>query len=103
MTLSPEPEVVKSQSLEATCPIELPCEISDPGPQGSLQKDQAQNHSETEPGFDLGGIKRALVIEPAHPSNSGAYYCATADDVAKLIVQNQGDFCQMFVISSGCY
>ncbi|XP_062312296.1 obscurin-like protein 1 isoform X8 [Osmerus eperlanus] len=89
VTLSPEPEVVKSQSLEATCPIELPCEISDPVPQGSLQKDEAQNHSETEPGFDLGGIKRALVIEPAHPSNSGAYYCATADDVAKLIVQNQ--------------
>ncbi|XP_041719237.1 obscurin isoform X6 [Coregonus clupeaformis] len=85
----PSPEVVKSQSLEATCPIELPCEISDPIAQVSRQKDKVELISDTGPHFKMEGIRRNLVVEPAHPSNSGAYYCATAEDVAPLIVQNQ--------------
>ncbi|KAM9483867.1 obscurin isoform 7-T7 [Salvelinus alpinus] len=84
----PSPEVVKSQPLEATCPIELPCEISDPIAQVSRQKDKVELISDTGP-FEMEGIRRNLVVEPAHPSNSGAYYCATAEDVAPLIVQNQ--------------
>lgn len=96
MKFLPSPEVVKSQLLEATCPIELPCEISDPIAQVSRQKDKVELISDTGP-FEMEGIRRNLVVEPAHPSNSGAYYCATAEDVAPLIVQNQGDFCQMFV------
>ncbi|XP_029559434.1 obscurin-like protein 1 isoform X1 [Salmo trutta] len=84
----PSPEVVKSQLLEATCPIELPCEISDPIAQVSRQKDKVELISDTGP-FEMEGIRRNLVVEPAHPSNSGAYYCATAEDVAPLIVQNQ--------------
>ncbi|XP_024244481.1 obscurin-like protein 1 isoform X1 [Oncorhynchus tshawytscha] len=84
----PSPEVVKSQPFQATCPIELPCEISDPIAQVSRQKDKVELISDTGP-FEKGGIRRNLVVEPAHPSNSGAYYCATAEDVAPLIVQNQ--------------
>nr|XP_029519124.1 obscurin-like protein 1 isoform X3 [Oncorhynchus nerka] len=84
----PSPEVVKSQPFQATCPIELPCEISDPIAQVSRQKDKVELISDTGP-FEMGGIRRNLVVEPAHPSNSGAYYCATAEDVAPLIVQNQ--------------
>ncbi|CDQ69529.1 unnamed protein product [Oncorhynchus mykiss] len=87
----PSPEVVKSQPFQATCPIELPCEISDPIAQVSRQKDKVEPISDTGP-FEMGGIRRNLVVQPAHPSNSGAYYCATAEDVAPLIVQNQGDF-----------
>ncbi|XP_070978832.1 obscurin isoform X15 [Oncorhynchus clarkii lewisi] len=84
----PSPEVVKSQPFQATCPIELPCEISDPIAQVSRQKDKVELISDTGP-FEMGGIRRNLVVQPAHPSNSGAYYCATAEDVAPLIVQNQ--------------
>ncbi|XP_020317865.1 obscurin-like protein 1 isoform X4 [Oncorhynchus kisutch] len=84
----PSPEVVKSQPFQATCPIELPCEISDPIAQVSRQKDKVELISDTGP-FEMGGIRRNLIVEPAHPSNSGAYYCATAEDVAPLIVQNQ--------------
>ncbi|XP_044072892.1 obscurin isoform X3 [Siniperca chuatsi] len=81
-------EVVEMQSLEATCPTEPTCETSEPAFQVSWQGDK-EHDSNREPDFEMGGIKKTLVIEPTHPSNSGAYYCATADDVAQLIVKNQ--------------
>lgn len=81
------------QSLEATCPTEPASETSDPAFQVSWQKD-TETYSNREADFEMEGIKETLVIEPTHPSKSGAYYCATADDVAQLIVKNQGDlFC----------
>ncbi|XP_039673496.1 obscurin-like protein 1 isoform X2 [Perca fluviatilis] len=88
LPLSPSPEVVETQSLEATCPTEPTCETSDPAFQVSWQRDK-EHDSNKDPDFEMGGIKKTLVIEPTHPSNSGAYYCATADDVAQLIVNNQ--------------
>ncbi|KAL6101271.1 obsl1 [Pungitius sinensis] len=86
LPLSPSPEVVESQSLEATCPPEPTYDASDPALQVLLQRKHA---SDKEPNLERGGIKKTLVIEPTHPSNSGAYYCATTDDVAKLVVNNQ--------------
>ncbi|XP_069554986.1 obscurin isoform X9 [Brachyistius frenatus] len=86
--LTPSSEVVETRSLEATCPIEPTRETLDPAVQVSWQKD-TQPDSNREPDFEMGGIKKTLVIEPTHPSNSGAYYCATAVDVAQLIVKNQ--------------
>lgn len=65
-------------------------EIFDPDVRASPQSWKEFN---TEPAFETTDLKMALVIEPTHPSNSGSYYCATADDVAHLIVKNQGDFC----------
>ncbi|XP_035532971.1 obscurin isoform X3 [Morone saxatilis] len=88
LPLSPSPEVVETQSFEATCPTEPTCETPDLAFQASWQKDK-EHDSNREPDFEIGGIKKTLVIEPTHPSNSGAYYCATADDVAQLIVKNQ--------------
>ncbi|KAM8749670.1 obscurin isoform 8-T9 [Acanthopagrus schlegelii] len=88
LPLSPSPEVMETQSLEATCPTEPTCETSDPAFQVSWQRDK-EHDSNIEPDIEMGGIKKTLVIEPTHPSNSGAYYCATADDVAQLIVMNQ--------------
>nr|XP_043874201.1 obscurin-like protein 1 isoform X1 [Solea senegalensis] len=85
---SPSPDVVEMQSLEATCPTAATCESSDPVVQKSLQGDK-EHDSNRESDFQMGGIKTTLVIEPTHPSNSGAYYCATADDVAPLIEKNQ--------------
>lgn len=79
------------QSLEATCPTKPTCETSDPALQVSWQGDK-EHDSNREPDFEMGDIEKTLVIEPTHPSNSGTYYCATADDVAQLIVKNQGDF-----------
>ncbi|XP_032368886.1 obscurin isoform X2 [Etheostoma spectabile] len=84
LPLSPSPEVVETPSLEATCPTEPTCETSDP----DFQVDK-EHDSNKEPDSEMGGIKKTLVIEPTHPSNSGAYYCATVDDVAQLIVNNQ--------------
>lgn len=82
--------MVESQSLEATCPPEPTNDASDAALQASLQRHK-EHDSYKEPNLERGGIKKTLVIEPTHPSNSGAYYCATSDDVAKLIVNNQGD------------
>lgn len=77
------------QSHEISCPAEAPCEISDPAVQVLWQRGRETNR---EPEYEFGGIKKTLVIDPSHPSDSGEYYCATADDVAQLIVTNQGDF-----------
>ncbi|XP_034740735.1 obscurin-like isoform X5 [Etheostoma cragini] len=84
LPLPPSPEVVETPSLEATCPTEPTYETSGP----AFQVDK-EHDSNKEPDSEMGGIKKTLVIEPTHPSNSGAYYCATADDVAQLIVNNQ--------------
>ncbi|XP_054870899.1 obscurin isoform X4 [Amphiprion ocellaris] len=88
LPMSHAAEVVETQSLEATCATAPACETSVPAFQVSWQKD-TEPDSNREPDFEMGGIKKTLVIEPTHPSNSGAYYCATADDVAQLIVKNQ--------------
>ncbi|KAM6935045.1 obscurin-like protein 1 isoform 2-T2 [Xenentodon cancila] len=88
LPLSPSPEVVEMQSLEATCPTEPASETSDPAFQVSWQRD-TETYSNRKADIQMEGIKETLVIEPSHPSNSGAYYCATADDVAQLIVKNQ--------------
>ncbi|KAK2839511.1 hypothetical protein Q5P01_013251 [Channa striata] len=86
--LSASPDIVETQSIEATCLTEPICETSEPGVQVSQPVDKEPD-SNREPDFEMEGIKKTLVIEPTHPSNSGAYYCATADDVAQLIVKNQ--------------
>ncbi|XP_071341534.1 obscurin isoform X9 [Trachinotus anak] len=88
LPVSPSPDVVETQSLEATWSTEPTCETSDPSVHVSWQRDK-EHESNREPDFEMEGIKKTLVIEPTHPSNSGAYYCATADDVAQLIVKNQ--------------
>uniref|UniRef100_A0A667YZC2 Obscurin like cytoskeletal adaptor 1b n=1 Tax=Myripristis murdjan TaxID=586833 RepID=A0A667YZC2_9TELE len=85
--------IAKTKSLEAGRPCELECEVTDPTAHVYWYKDGDEEHvAKSEPDFEMEGIKKTLIIEPTHPSNSGAYYCATADDVAQLIVQNQGDF-----------
>lgn len=94
-TLSPYREVGGLQALEATCPTEPVCESSDPASQVSWQRD-SEFFSSKKIDFEMEDIEDTLVIEPIHPSNSGSYYCATADDVAKLIVENQGDFSFQF-------
>ncbi|XP_010790538.1 obscurin-like protein 1 [Notothenia coriiceps] len=88
LRLAPSPDVVETQSLEATSPSEPTCETSETALLASWQRDK-EHDSKNEPDLEMGGIKKTLVIEPTHPSNSGTYYCATADDVAQLIVNNQ--------------
>lgn len=82
---------MERQSLEATFPSEPASETTDPAVQ-VLKKRESEPCSNRELDLEIGAIKETLVIEASHPSNSGAYYCATADDVAKLLVKNQGDF-----------
>lgn len=89
---------MKTRLLEATSSTEPTYETADPALQVSQQMDQEIDTSR-EPDFESGGIRKTLVIEPTHPSNSGTYYCATADDVAQLIVKNQGDLsCKGFFL-----
>lgn len=101
-SLPPYREVGGLQTLTATRPIEPVGESSDPASQVSWPRD-SQSHSSRQFGFEMGNIKETLVIEPTHPSNSGAYYCATADDVAKLIVVNQGDFSHLQMLYTCIY
>lgn len=87
-----------TRSLEAPSATEPAHESADPALQVSQRMAQEIGTSR-DPEFELGCIRRDLVIEPAHPSDSGIYYCATADDVAQLIVKNQGDiFRRLFFI-----
>lgn len=86
---------METQSVEASCPSEPAEKTSDPAFEVSQQR-ESESDSNRELDLEPGDIKETLVIEPAHPSNSGAYYCATADDVAKLLVKNQGDFLFFF-------
>ncbi|XP_051937933.1 obscurin-like protein 1 isoform X5 [Hippocampus zosterae] len=92
--LSASPKLAENQSLEDACSLEQPRQISDTGIYGprqaeaSLQKAKA-TVSTSEQEFVMEAIKKTLVIGPSHPSNSGAYYCATADDVAPLVVKTQ--------------
>lgn len=78
------------QSLKATCSSVPTCATSDPALQESYQR-KTEPCSKRKTGFEMEVIEEKLVIEPTHPSNSGTYYCATAEDVAQLIVKNQGD------------
>jgi len=90
LPLLPSLEVEESELLEGTCPMALPGQRSDSAAQVFGHQDKGQELI-SQPGYEMGGFEKTLVIEPTHPSNSGAYYCATADDVAHLIVQNEGD------------
>jgi hypothetical protein len=97
LPLLSSPEVEESNLIEVTCPLELQGQWSDSAVPVLGPQDEEQDQT-SQPGFETGGFKQTLVIEPTHSSKSGAYYCATADDVAKLIVQNEGD-CLVSVLS----
>lgn len=79
-----------TRSLEATSATDPTYESADPALHVSQQTDEDVGTSR-DPEFELGCIRKDLVIEPTSPSKSGVYYCATADEVAQLIVKNQGD------------
>lgn len=87
------------QSFNATSSTESSTETSAPASQVSRQMDQGHDPYRA-PNLEMDKDKRNLVIKSTHPSNSGAYYCATTDVVPQLILKNQGDlFCKHFSIS----
>lgn len=81
------PEVVEIKSLKANW---LTCATTDPALQECCQR-KTELCYKRKSDYEMEVIKEKLVIEPTHPSNTGTYYCATAEDVARLIVKNQGD------------
>ncbi|KAM9801973.1 obscurin isoform 5-T6 [Syngnathus typhle] len=93
--LSPSPKFVEKQSLEeGPCALEPPRQISDPESHCPHQAEESQEKGEatgsnSQHEVVMEDIKKTLVIEPSHPSNSGTYYCATADDVAPLVANTQ--------------
>lgn len=90
MPSSSSPEVVETRSVEATFSAESTMDTSHHALQLSWQGNE-EHDSNKEADFELGCIEKALVTEPTHPTNSGPYYSAMADDVAQL-VRHQGDF-----------
>lgn len=93
LTPSPTPtqEAAETQLLETTCATEPSRETLDAVDPMSWQRDN-EHDSIREIDYDVGDLENDLVVEPTHLSNTGAYYCATADDVAELIEQSdQGD------------
>ncbi|XP_020568747.1 obscurin isoform X11 [Oryzias latipes] len=79
------PEVVEIKSLKANW---LTCATTDPALQECCQR-KTELCYKRKSDYEMEVIKEKLVIEPTHPSNTGTYYCATAEDVARLIVKNQ--------------
>lgn len=88
--------MVKTNSAEAISSAEPTRDTSDPALHLSWHRDQEHN-SDKEADFESGDIKKTLVTEPTHPSNTGPCYSATTDDVGQL-VSNQGDSFLHFVL-----
>ncbi|XP_036397350.1 obscurin-like protein 1 isoform X2 [Megalops cyprinoides] len=80
------PEVEKSKSIEAGCPIVLHCEISDPNAQVSWYKDGIQLYPETGLDIQSEGVRRTLFIQSAELSHAGVYSCKTTNDAIQFKV-----------------
>ncbi|XP_072301437.1 obscurin isoform X2 [Eucyclogobius newberryi] len=81
-SLPPSPGVL--EMVEDSCSMETGTKL-DGAVQASAQLRHKESRSEAE--SEAAFVKRGLVIKPTQPSNSGSYCCATADDVAQLVVK----------------
>ncbi|KAL2081273.1 hypothetical protein ACEWY4_023126 [Coilia grayii] len=80
------PEDQQNKCIEAGCPFELQCEISNPAAHVSWYKDGR----ELEPGGEIEtlseGAKRKLSVTAAEPHHTGIYTCRTGDDAVRFNV-----------------
>lgn len=85
------PEVDRSKSIEAGCPVVLQCELSDPSAQVFWYKDEAKLLPQSGLDFQSNGTKRALVVEKADFFHSGVYSCKTKGAAVQFNVEIKGD------------
>uniref|UniRef100_A0A3Q4AQH1 Uncharacterized protein n=1 Tax=Mola mola TaxID=94237 RepID=A0A3Q4AQH1_MOLML len=74
------PEVARNIFVEAGCPIQLQCEVSDPSAQIYWHKDGEPLLPQTEYEIQTKEKLRVLVIKSAEVRHSGVYSCEAADD-----------------------
>lgn len=99
MRFSEIPEVAKSKTIEAGCPIVLQCEISDPTGQVSWYKDGVRLHSQSGVEIQSEDNTRTLTIQSAELSHAGTYRCETADDTITFKVDVKGELEFRFLLS----
>ena len=85
------PDVARNKFVEAGCPIQLQCEVSEPAAQVYWHKDGEQLLGESEYEIQTKENLRALVIESAEVRHSGVYSCEAADDQIEFKVDVAGD------------
>ncbi|XP_029692557.1 obscurin-like protein 1 isoform X11 [Takifugu rubripes] len=74
------PEVVRNKFVEAGCPIQLQCEVSEPSAQVYWHKDGDQLPPQSEYEIQTKEKLRALLIKCAEVRHSGLYSCEAEDD-----------------------
>lgn len=91
------PEVVRNKSVEAGCPIQLQCEVSEPTAQVSWHKDGDQLLPQSEYEIQIKEKLRVLLINCAEVRHSGLYRCEADDDHIEFKVDVAGDLCILIV------
>ncbi|XP_062258672.1 obscurin-like protein 1 isoform X8 [Platichthys flesus] len=80
------PEIAGDKLIEASCPIKMQCEASEPTAQVYWHKDGEQLLPESKYEIETKGNQRALVIQSAEVRHSGLYSCEASDDHRELKV-----------------
>ena len=85
------PEDKQNKCIEAGCPFELQCEISNPAAHVSWYKDGRELEPQGEIETLSEGAKRKLSVLAAEVQHTGIYTCKTADDAIRFNVDVKGD------------
>lgn len=92
---TPLHEVTRNQVVEAGCPIELQCEVSQASAQVYWHKDGEVLLAQREYEFQTQEKLRALLIKSAQVKHSGVYSCAAAEDNIDFKVDVAGDIFEL--------
>lgn len=85
---SPIPGSEKSKSIEAGCPTEAQCELSD---SQVWETDGTELHPQTGINVQIEDIQRTMPVPLSEIAKAGLNSCKTTDNVLKFIVDNEGD------------
>lgn len=84
-------DVEKTKSVEAGCPFQLQCEVTDPTAQVYWCKDGEKLLPQTGMDIQSNGTMRRLIVQSAEVFHSGLYNCETSDDTLQFTVDIKGD------------
>nr|XP_046214272.1 obscurin-like protein 1 isoform X7 [Oncorhynchus gorbuscha] len=79
-------DVEKTKSVEAGCPFQLQCEVTDPTAQVYWCKDGEKLLPQTGMDIKSNGTMRRLIVQSAEVFHSGLYNCETSDDTLQFTV-----------------
>lgn len=89
------PETARNKVVEAGCPIQLQCEVSESTAQVYWHKDGEVLLAQREYEFQTQETLRELVIKSAQAKHSGVYSCEAADDHIDFKVDVAGDIFEL--------